>query len=135
MLEGVLVLLSCTNMVSPSRIFPLAIFTFPDFLKHMFPHIPQKFPRGLHMRPTGCIELVSDSRSTASMLSAVQSFATCSRNLYTSILLQYIMAHNLLTYSRSWALLEESPIVQPLKNFSAFYGIRRFNTVFTTALH
>jgi hypothetical protein len=41
----------------------------------------------------------------------------------------------LLTYSRSWALLEKSPIVQPLKNFLAFYGTRRFNTVFTRALH
>jgi hypothetical protein len=25
--------------------------------------------------------------------------------------------------------------VQPLKNFTAFYGTRRFNTVFTRALH
>jgi hypothetical protein len=41
----------------------------------------------------------------------------------------------LLTSSRSWALLEEPPIVQPLKNFPAFYGTRRFNTVFTRALH
>jgi hypothetical protein len=36
---------------------------------------------------------------------------------------------------RSWALLEEPPIVQPLKNFPAFYGTRRFNTVFIRALH
>jgi hypothetical protein len=35
-----------------------------------------------------------------------------------------------LTYSRSLALLEE-----PLKNFPAFYGTRRFNTLFTRALH
>jgi hypothetical protein len=41
----------------------------------------------------------------------------------------------LLTYSRSRALLEESPIVQSLKNFPAFYGTRRFNIVFTRALH
>jgi hypothetical protein len=40
----------------------------------------------------------------------------------------------LLTYLRSWALLEEPPIVQPLKKFPAFYGTRRFNTVFTRAL-
>jgi hypothetical protein len=40
----------------------------------------------------------------------------------------------LLTYSRSWGLLEEPPIVQPLKNFPTFYGTRRFNTVFTRAL-
>jgi hypothetical protein len=36
---------------------------------------------------------------------------------------------------RSWALLEEPPIVQLLKNFPAFYGTRRFNIVFTRALH
>jgi hypothetical protein len=40
----------------------------------------------------------------------------------------------LLTYSRSWALLEKLPIVQLLKNFPAFYGTRRFITVFTRAL-
>jgi hypothetical protein len=41
---------------------------------------------------------------------------------------------NLLTYLRSWALLEKPPIMQPLKNFPAFYGTRRFITVFTRAL-
>jgi hypothetical protein len=41
----------------------------------------------------------------------------------------------LLTYSWSWALLEEPPTVQLLKNFSAFYGTRRFFTVFTRVLH
>jgi hypothetical protein len=41
----------------------------------------------------------------------------------------------LLTYLRSWALLEEPLIGQPLKNFPAFYGTRRFNTVFTRVLH
>jgi hypothetical protein len=41
----------------------------------------------------------------------------------------------ILTYLRSWALLEEPLIVQPLKNFPAFYETRRFNTVFTRALH
>jgi hypothetical protein len=39
------------------------------------------------------------------------------------------------TYSRSWALLEKLPIVQPIKNFPAFYGTRRFITVFTRFLH
>jgi hypothetical protein len=33
------------------------------------------------------------------------------------------------------ALLEKLPTVQPLKNFPTFYGIRRFITVFTRALH
>jgi hypothetical protein len=41
----------------------------------------------------------------------------------------------LLTYLRSWALLEKPPVVQPLKNFPTFYGTRRFITVFTRALH
>jgi hypothetical protein len=45
----------------------------------------------------------------------------------------YIMS--LTHHSWSWALLEKLPIVQPLKNFPAFYGTRRFITVFTTALH
>jgi hypothetical protein len=40
-----------------------------------------------------------------------------------------------LNHSWSWALLENLPIVQLLKNFSAFYGMRRFITVFTRALH
>jgi hypothetical protein len=41
----------------------------------------------------------------------------------------------LLTYLRSWALLQKLPIMQPLKNFPAFYGTRRFITVFTGAVH
>jgi hypothetical protein len=32
-------------------------------------------------------------------------------------------------------LLEKLPIVQPLKNFPAFYGTRRFITALKTALH
>jgi hypothetical protein len=39
------------------------------------------------------------------------------------------------THSQSRALLEEPPIMQPLKNFPSFYGTRRFNTVFTRAFH
>jgi hypothetical protein len=39
------------------------------------------------------------------------------------------------THSWSWALLEKLKIVQPLKNFPAFYRTRRFITVFTRALH
>jgi hypothetical protein len=39
----------------------------------------------------------------------------------------------LLTYLWSWDLLEKPPIVQPLKNFPAFYGTRKFNTMFTRA--
>jgi hypothetical protein len=40
-----------------------------------------------------------------------------------------------LTHSWSWALLEKLPIVKLLKNFPAFYGTRRFFTVFTNALN
>jgi hypothetical protein len=40
-----------------------------------------------------------------------------------------------LTHSWSSALLEKLPIVQPLKNFPAFYGTRRFITAITRALH
>jgi hypothetical protein len=40
-----------------------------------------------------------------------------------------------LTRSWRWAILEKLPIVQPLKNFPAFYGTRRFITAFTRALH
>jgi hypothetical protein len=32
-------------------------------------------------------------------------------------------------------LLKKLPIVQPLKNFPAFYGTRKFITAFTRALH
>jgi hypothetical protein len=37
--------------------------------------------------------------------------------------------------SRSVTLLEKPPVVQLLKNFPAFYGTRRFITVFARALH
>jgi hypothetical protein len=43
--------------------------------------------------------------------------------------------NDLLIHSRSWAFLQKTPIVQPLKNFPAFYGTWRFNAVFTRALH
>jgi hypothetical protein len=41
----------------------------------------------------------------------------------------------LLTHSRSWDLLEDPPILQLHRNFPAFHGTRRFNNVFTKALH
>jgi hypothetical protein len=40
-----------------------------------------------------------------------------------------------LTYSWSWALLEEKPNLQLLKNFPAFCGTQRFITVFTRAFN
>jgi hypothetical protein len=35
----------------------------------------------------------------------------------------------------STALLEKQPVAQLLKNFTTFYGTRRFITVFSRALH
>jgi hypothetical protein len=37
--------------------------------------------------------------------------------------------------SWSFVLLEKPPVVQLLKNFLAFYGTRKFLTVFTITLH
>jgi hypothetical protein len=51
------------------------------------------------------------------------------------ILIVFIMFIIRATYSWRWALLEKPKIVQLLKNFPAFYGTRRFITVFTRALH
>jgi hypothetical protein len=45
------------------------------------------------------------------------------------------MASFTLTHSWSWARHEKPPIVQLLKNFPAFHGIRRFITVFTRTFH
>jgi hypothetical protein len=47
----------------------------------------------------------------------------------------YFSVDDSLTQSWSSALLEKLLIAQPLKKFSAFYGTRRFITVFTRALH
>jgi hypothetical protein len=55
--------------------------------------------------------------------------------IYVSELVYLPNTTHSLTHSWSWALLEKPPIVQPLKNFPAFYGTRRFITAFTRALH
>jgi hypothetical protein len=75
----------------------------------------------------------------------VNAFALSSEPLSSNGLLRhntYILrnwikysTHNSLTHSWSWALLEKLPIVQPLKKFPAFYGTRRFITMFTRAIH
>jgi hypothetical protein len=54
-------------------------------------------------------------------------------NLNASVLL-ILNGMRLFTYLRSWALLKIPPNVQLLKNFQAFYGTRRFITVFIRAL-
>jgi hypothetical protein len=56
----------------------------------------------------------------------------CSRNVGGGNLFP-TLTHSL-THSLRSALLEKPPIVQPLKNFSAFYGTLRFITVFTRTL-
>jgi hypothetical protein len=65
------------------------------------------------------------------------SILLCNRKyntIFQSVNTTYRLTY-LLTYSWSWALLEKLPFVQPLKNFPAFYGTRRFITAFTRALH
>jgi hypothetical protein len=52
-------------------------------------------------------------------------------NYFTSKLM---FGNNNLTPWR-WVLVEKPPLAQLLKNFTAFYGIRKFITVFTRALH
>jgi hypothetical protein len=46
-----------------------------------------------------------------------------------------IVSSLIIIHSRSRALLEKPPIVQLLNNYPAFYGTRRFITVFTRAIH
>jgi hypothetical protein len=60
----------------------------------------------------------------------------CRSNIMKVFILSYKTAlnHNI-SHSWSWDLLEKLPTVQLLKNFPAFYGILRFITVFTRALH
>jgi hypothetical protein len=48
---------------------------------------------------------------------------------------RYSFKDSSLNHSWSWALLENLSIVQLLKYFQAFYGTRRFITVFTRILH
>jgi hypothetical protein len=54
--------------------------------------------------------------------------------IHTSCFYGYLLTY-LLIYLQSWALLEKVSIMQPLENFPAFYGTRRFITVFTRAFH
>jgi hypothetical protein len=54
------------------------------------------------------------------------------KHLYIYI---YIYIRCSLAHSWSWALPEKPPVVQLLKNFPAFYGARRFITVFTRAIY
>jgi hypothetical protein len=75
------------------------------------------------MDPDILNEHVSESRSECS--AGIHCFGNCI----------CIFRKNTLTHSWAWALLEKLPIVQPFKNFPAFYGTRRFITTFTRALH
>jgi hypothetical protein len=80
---------------------------------HLFPAL---FPFEWNQRPLYCQER---ARFTAVFLKILTGFRHYG---YT-------------TYLRSWALFQKLPVVQPLKNFLAFYGTRRFITVLTRALH
>jgi hypothetical protein len=71
------------------------------------------------------------------LFTALSSISCCYLNRLL-LLHQWItdlVFRNLHIYLWSWAFLDVPPIVQPLKNFSAFYGTQTFNTVFTIALH
>jgi hypothetical protein len=56
------------------------------------------------------------------MLSAIILFifTQTSQGHFNYILKLYLIFHHILTYLRSWALLEKLQIVQLLKNFPAF---------------
>jgi hypothetical protein len=61
-------------------------------------------------------------------------------NYYISIEWEFILRISYAPVFRwvtawSWALLENPPVAQLLKNFPTFYGTRMFITVFTRALH
>jgi hypothetical protein len=89
-------------------------------------HTP--LPRRERIFAQACCKLMSvtGNRVHCALLSIVIPWVICFSGIK--------WAHFVLTYSRSWALLERPPIVQPLKNFSAFHGTRRLNTMFTRAL-
>jgi hypothetical protein len=53
-----------------------------------------------------------------------------SKNEHSKSVTEFLRLHSSLTHGA-----EKLPIVQPLKNFPAFYGTRRFITVFIRALH
>jgi hypothetical protein len=55
--------------------------------------------------------------------------------LFSHTVFRFMFARHNSPHSWSWALLEKPPIVQPLKNFPAFYETRRFIIMFKRALH
>jgi hypothetical protein len=64
-----------------------------------------------------------------------QDYTFCSLDLNILVPLVPSSLFSYHSHSWSWALPEKPPIVQLLKNFPAYYGTRRFITVFTRALH
>jgi hypothetical protein len=91
--------------------------------------VPSPFDRRL-----GRLHSRSDSLSLPGLGTRFSSPVAC-RYTDLALLVPHITSLTyLLTYLRSWALLEEPLIGQPLKNFPAFHGTRRFNTVFTRSL-
>jgi hypothetical protein len=90
---------------------------------------------------TSSASLVKDNRQNPSFLCLFIPLVTlscvpfppyCSHNTLSPSLLSF-RSHSSTPWS--WALFEKPPILKLLKNFAAFYGTRRFITVFTRALH
>jgi hypothetical protein len=77
-----------------------------------------------------------EAACTSETLVSLDTVTRCNnqRTTLTSILSDLLFS-TILDYSWSWALLDEPPILQLLKNFPAFYETWRFITVFTRALH
>jgi hypothetical protein len=88
----------------------------------------------------------SSQKISSSQSSKIRPSVTCRRAVWQKVLpentesysrrqsSELLFSPNTLTHSWSWALLEKLPVVQPLKNFPAFYWTRRFITAFTRAL-
>jgi hypothetical protein len=78
-----------------------------------------------------CVYYISVNFSTIGILCSSINHGMINKDTKVKFIFQLLK----LTHSVTWALLEKPPIVQLLKNFPAFYGTRRFITVFTRALH
>jgi hypothetical protein len=96
-------------------------------------HLRQKIYAAVGTVPSGMFLRTWDTKlNTAWMSSGHQTVPTLR---LAEDLRRFWYFVQIVTYLRSWALLEKPQIVQPLKNFPAFYGTRRFITVFTRAFH
>jgi hypothetical protein len=95
-----------------------------------------KIATGLSLEPTDLLTaLISASSSPVTLKLNSSEIYFRSKTTYLLRSTWTCTVSNSLTHSWSWALLQNLLIVQLLKNFPAFYGTRRFITVFTRALH